>query len=349
MTNSTKSFFNPHLYHYLGGVPKTYNNPNVLTSPLLQNGAVFFPASSAVAATLHSNAALTSPPPMAIPEAPATFQHGTFYNSPLPSPPLSCSGSPRSSCAMSSTGSPGSSCSVSDLDSIHKNNPQISNPNNFSCLPDVSLIPNIPLQQLVDSFSVPASDNSVSVNIQTSANNSWWQTLPELKSFVSDYLHPVAKPTSSCKVPKSFEDVSQILTPKHFQSSHRQEASQSSPHLQYQTVPSTSQPSCSRPFTNYSLPALNKSRAGPVKPDRRNRTKFSPEQLDRLETEFLKSEFAVADRKDVLARQLGVPARTVALWFQNRRAKHRRDQMKMQTVRELSKSTRYDTMNQTQY
>ena len=163
MTNSTKSFFNPHLYQYLGGVPETYNNPNVLTSPLLQNGAVFFSASSVVAATAPSNAALTSPPPMAIPGASATFQHGTFYNSPLPSPPLSCSGSPRSSCAMFSTGSPGSSCaipcsgspgsscSVSDLDSIHKNNPQISNPNNFSCLPDVSLIPNIPLQQLVDS------------------------------------------------------------------------------------------------------------------------------------------------------------------------------------------------------
>ena len=337
MTNYTKSFFNPHLYQYLGEVPDTYCNPNMLTSPLLQNGAVFFPASSAVAATAPSNAALTSPPPMTIPDASTTFQHGTFYNSPLPSPPLSCSGSPRSSCAMSSTGSPGSSCaipcsgsscSVSDLDSINKSNPQISNPNNFSCLPDVSLIPNIPLQQLVDSFSVPASDNTVSVNIQTSANNSWCQTLPELRSFVSDYLHPVAKPTSSCKVPKSFEDVSQILTSNHFQSFQRQEASQSSPNLQYQTVPSTSQLSCSRPFTNYSLPALNKSRVGPVKPDRRNRTKFTPEQLDRLETEFLKSEFAVADRKDALARELGVPARTVALWFQNRRAKHRRDQMK---------------------
>ena len=332
MTNSTKSFFNPHLYQYLGGVPDTYNNPNVLTSPLLQNGAMFFPASSVIAATLHSNAALTSPPPMAIPEASATFQQGTFYNSPLPSPPLSCSGSPRSSCAMSSTGSPGSSCaipcsgspgsscSISDLDSINKNNPQISNPDIFSCLPDVSLIPNIPLQQLAASISVPASYNTVSVNIQTSANNSWCQTLPELRSFVSDYLHPAAKPTSSCKVLKSF------------QSFQRQEASQSSPNLQHQTVPSTSQPSFIRPFTNYYLPALNKSRAGPVKPDRRNRTKFTPEQLDRLETEFLKSEFAVADRKDVLARELGVPARTVALWFQNRRAKHRRDQMKMQTA-----------------
>ena len=328
MTNSTKSFFNPHLYQYHGGVPDTYNNSNVLTSPLLQNGAMFFPASSVIAATLHSNAALTSPSPMAIPEASATFQQGTFYNSPLPSPPLSCSGSPRSSCAMSSTGSPrsscaiprfgspGSSCSISDLDSINKNNPQISNPNIFSCLPDVSLIPKIPLQQLAASISVPASDNTVSVNIQTSANNSWCQTLPELRSFVSDYLYPA-------EVLKSFQ---------------RQEASQSSPHLQYQTVPSTSQPSCSRPctFTNYSPPALNKSRAGPVKPDRRNRTKFTPEQLDRLETEFLKSEFAVADRKDALARELGVPARTVALWFQNRRAKHKRDQIK--TACELSES-----------
>ena len=61
-----------------------------------------------------------------------------------------------------------------------------------------------------------------------------------------------------------------------------------------------------------------------------------PEQLDRLETEFLKSEFAVADRKDALARELGVPARTVALWFQNSRAKHKRDQMK--TACELSES-----------
>ena len=74
MTNSTKSFFNPHLYQYLGGVPDTYSNPNKLTSPLLQNGAVFFPASSVIAATAPSNAALTSPPPMAIPEASTTFQ-----------------------------------------------------------------------------------------------------------------------------------------------------------------------------------------------------------------------------------------------------------------------------------
>ena len=320
MTNSTKSFFNPHLYQYLGGVPETYNNPNELRSPLLQNGAMFFPASSVVAVTSPSNAALTSPAPMEIPEASVTFQHGTFYNSPLPSPPLSCTGSPRSSCAIPRSGSPGSSCSISDLDSINKNNPQISNHNIFSCIPDVSLIPKIPLQQLAASISVPASDNTVSVNIQTSAYNSWYQTFPELRSFVSDYLHPAAKPISSCKVLKSL------------QFAQRQEASESSPDLQYQTVPSTSEPSCSRPFTNYSLPALNKSRAGPVKPDRRNRTKFTPEQLDRLETDFLKSEFAVADRKDALARELGVPARTVALWFQNRRAKHRRDQMKMHTA-----------------
>ena len=44
--------------------------------------------------------------------------------------------------------------------------------------------------------------------------------------------------------------------------------------------------------------------------------------------EYQKLEFAVADRKMEIAKETGVPPRTIALWFQNRRAKDRRDQLK---------------------
>ena len=63
-----------------------------------------------------------------------------------------------------------------------------------------------------------------------------------------------------------------------------------------------------------------------MRPERRNRTKFTPEQLEFLEMEYQKYEFAVADRKMELAKETGVPPRTIALWFQNRRAKERREQ-----------------------
>ena len=75
-------------------------------------------------------------------------------------------------------------------------------------------------------------------------------------------------------------------------------------------------------YTDYS--ALN-SRSGPLRPDKRNRTKFSPEQLEFLERGFAEGEFAVAERKEHIARECGVPPRTIALWFQNRRAKRKRE------------------------
>eukprot|EP00116_Pleurobrachia_bachei_P000590 sb/3460852/ len=73
------------------------------------------------------------------------------------------------------------------------------------------------------------------------------------------------------------------------------------------------------------------STCGPIRPAKkrrsrrspdsscRHRTKFLPYQLEYLEVEFSKTPFAVSDRKEEIARNLGLPAKTVALWFQNRR------------------------------
>ena len=258
-----------------------------------------------------------------------------FYSSSLPSPPLS-NGS------ISPSTYPVGDLSE-DPSSLLGPSPQPTLDSKLNSLYD------IPLEQLVASLSAPPPDNSISVRLagyRPERNPSWEQpaTLPGLPTF-TELSNPPPLPDLS-----TFPDLTSLLPtsptfipPPPPATLHSFPAvtcsSESLPPLMYPTSvappptclpppPSTSPSTKPISFTDYSLPAATKSRAGPVRPERRSRTKFTPEQLEFLETEYQKYEFAVADRKVELAKETGVPPRTIALWFQNRRAKERRDQMK---------------------
>ncbi|CAI5443886.1 unnamed protein product [Caenorhabditis angaria] len=64
-----------------------------------------------------------------------------------------------------------------------------------------------------------------------------------------------------------------------------------------------------------------------VQPERsrRKRTTFSPDQAARLEQEYLSDCYMARDKRQLLAQTLSLSENQVKTWFQNRRAKDKRD------------------------
>ncbi|CAK6974257.1 homeobox protein engrailed-2b [Scomber scombrus] len=59
----------------------------------------------------------------------------------------------------------------------------------------------------------------------------------------------------------------------------------------------------------------------PSKDDKRPRTAFTAEQLQRLKTEFQNNRYLTEQRRQSLARELGLNESQIKIWFQNKRAK----------------------------
>ena len=60
--------------------------------------------------------------------------------------------------------------------------------------------------------------------------------------------------------------------------------------------------------------------------NKRMRTIFTQEQLDKLEEEFLRQQYMVGSERSYLANSLGLSESQVKIWFQNRRIKWRKTQ-----------------------
>lgn len=64
---------------------------------------------------------------------------------------------------------------------------------------------------------------------------------------------------------------------------------------------------------------LKKSKSG--KEDKRPRTAFTTEQLQRLKTEFQVNRYITEQRRQSLAQELNLNESQIKIWFQNKRAK----------------------------
>ncbi|CAL8280745.1 unnamed protein product [Lota lota] len=64
-----------------------------------------------------------------------------------------------------------------------------------------------------------------------------------------------------------------------------------------------------------------KNTATPSKDDKRPRTAFTAEQLQRLKTEFQTNRYLTEQRRQSLAGELGLNESQIKIWFQNKRAK----------------------------
>jgi len=88
------------------------------------------------------------------------------------------------------------------------------------------------------------------------------------------------------------------------------------PHMQHYLTNQT-------PNQHHVVPDLesNVSGSGKLK---RNRTIFTPKQIERLEHEFSKSQYMIGSDRVELARDLNLSETQVKVWFQNRRIKNRK-------------------------
>ncbi|XP_032300424.1 homeobox protein not2-like isoform X1 [Coturnix japonica] len=79
-------------------------------------------------------------------------------------------------------------------------------------------------------------------------------------------------------------------------------------------------------------PAVPWRSRGPCKM-KRVRTVFKPEQLERLEQEFLKQQYMVGTERVDLAATLHLTETQVKVWFQNRRIKWRKQSMEQKKAK----------------
>ncbi|XP_077157487.1 homeobox protein notochord-like [Paroedura picta] len=66
---------------------------------------------------------------------------------------------------------------------------------------------------------------------------------------------------------------------------------------------------------------------------KRVRTVFTPEQLERLEKEFLKQQYMVGTERVDLAATLSLTETQVKVWFQNRRIKWRKQSLEQKAAK----------------
>ncbi|XP_073442874.1 homeobox protein not2-like [Dendrobates tinctorius] len=84
-------------------------------------------------------------------------------------------------------------------------------------------------------------------------------------------------------------------------------------------------------FTNSPIGSLP-CKIGPSKL-KRIRTVFTPDQLDRLEKDFLKQQYMVGTERVDLAATLGLTETQVKVWFQNRRIKWRKQSLEQKKAK----------------
>ena len=60
---------------------------------------------------------------------------------------------------------------------------------------------------------------------------------------------------------------------------------------------------------------------GSLKSEKKTRTSFSPKQINRLETDFLRKKYLTSTERLELANELDLTQQQVKIWFQNRRTK----------------------------
>ncbi|CAF2033845.1 unnamed protein product [Rotaria magnacalcarata] len=75
----------------------------------------------------------------------------------------------------------------------------------------------------------------------------------------------------------------------------------------------------------------------PIMYKKRVRTKFNPEQLNVLECAFERHRYPTVDIIDDLVEQLNLPTQKITIWFQNRRARLKKYQQKLDVQYSLDK------------
>ena len=90
------------------------------------------------------------------------------------------------------------------------------------------------------------------------------------------------------------------------------------------------------PYHLFEYPAQNPG-GGKTKKEKK-RTEFSSQDLKLLEAAFAESDFARGAKREKLASSLGVSLRSITVWFQNKRAKVRKEKKRMEML-ELAAKT----------